>query len=53
MSSFGDSRRGQAALEYILCVAALLVVIGIMGYLVRAAQRSADRTEELVRADYP
>lgn len=53
MRVFGDSRRGQAALEYVLCVAVLLAVVGVMGYLVRAAQKSAERTEELVRLDYP
>lgn len=53
MRVFGDSRRGQAALEYVLCVAILLGLVGVMGYLVRAVQRSADRTEELVRSDYP
>ena len=48
-----ENRRGQAALEYVLCLAALLVVVGIMGYIVTAAQKSAARTHELVRSDYP
>lgn len=46
-------RKGQAALEYVLCVAALLVVVAMMGFIVRAAQHSAARTSELVRSDYP
>lgn len=45
--------KGQAALEYILCTAALLIVIGILGTIITAAQKSAARTHELVRSDYP
>lgn len=40
-------------LEYVLALAALLVVIAIMGYVVTAAMKSADRTNSLVRADCP
>jgi len=47
------SQRGQAMLEYVLSLAALLVVVVVMGYVVTAAVRSADRTNALVRADYP
>ena len=47
------ARRGQAAVEYVLAVAALLVVVSVMGYLVTAAYKSAQRTEALVGADCP
>ena len=46
-------RKGQAALEYVLVTAALLGLLGVMGYLVTAAHKSADRTQRLVRSDYP
>jgi len=46
-------RAGQAMLEYVLSLAALLVVIAVMGFVVAAAVRSADRTNALVRADCP
>lgn len=46
-------RKGQAALEYVLALAALLVAVGVMGYLVSAARKSAQRTEALVSSDYP
>ena len=47
------ARRGQAALEYVLSFAALLVVFGIVWKLVDVSVRSADRTETLVSDDYP
>lgn len=46
-------RRGQAAVEYVLALGALLAVIGAMGYLVTAAKASVVRTENLVSSDYP
>ena len=46
-------KRGQAALEYVLALLALLVVVGAMGYLLRAARSSVTRTETLVRSEYP
>ncbi|MBR2837966.1 MAG: hypothetical protein IKE55_04225 [Kiritimatiellae bacterium] len=45
--------RGQAALEYVLALAAMLVVAGILSILVFAAVRHAGRTESLVTADCP
>jgi uncharacterized protein (UPF0333 family) len=47
------ARGGQAAVEYLLAMSALLVVVGVMGYLVTAAHKSAQRTEALVSADCP
>lgn len=48
-----SARRGQAVVEYVLALAAMLVVIAVMGYVVAAAAKAADRTTALVRADYP
>ena len=47
------ARAGQAALEYVLALCALLVVVGAMWYLVVAARKSVVRTESLVSSDYP
>jgi len=47
------SHGGQAMLEYVLSLAAMLVVVAVMGYVVTAAVKSADRTNALVRADCP
>jgi len=46
-------RSGQAALEYVLALCALLVVVAAMGYFVEAARKSAVRTQALVSSDYP
>ncbi len=46
-------RRGQAMLEYVLTFAALLIVVGAMGWVVVAAQRASERTANLVSSDYP
>ena len=46
-------RRGQAAVEYVLALAALLVVVGILWGLVAAADRHARRSEALVTSDSP
>ena len=50
---FNRMRSGQAALEYVLATAALLVVIGILWGLVAAVERHAERTEALVTSDCP
>ena len=46
-------RRGQAMLEYVLSLAGLLVVVGILWGLVAVAFRHAERTENLVTSDCP
>jgi len=46
-------RKGQAMLEHVLSLAGLLVVVGTLWCLVRAAVRYAERTENLVAADCP
>ena len=49
----GRMRQGQAMLEYVLCLASLLVVVGILWGLVHVIVRHAERTENLVTADCP
>ena len=49
----GRMRKGQAMLEYVLCLAGLLVVVGILWGLVHVTFRHAERTESLVTADSP
>ena len=44
---------GQAALEYVLALASLLVVVGILAGFVRAAAGHAERAESLVTSDCP
>ena len=44
---------GQAALEYVLALASLLVVVGILTGFVWTAARHADRAESLVSSDCP
>ena len=46
-------RRGQATVEYVLALIGMIAVIGVMGYLVTAAWKSAERTTNLVESDYP
>jgi len=48
-----SGRCGQAMVEYVMCVAAMVVVAGVLGYMVAAAQKSAHRSEALVSADSP
>ncbi|MGN0876082.1 MAG: hypothetical protein ACI4TC_02315 [Kiritimatiellia bacterium] len=48
-----NARRGQTMVEYVLTFAALLVVLGALGYLLSATRRSVVRTESLVSSDYP
>lgn len=47
------ARRGQAALEYVLVFATLLIVVIALYAFVRATWRYADRTEALVTSDCP
>lgn len=46
-------RKGQAALEYVLALAGLLVVTAILWQLVGVTMRYAERTERLVTSEYP
>ena len=49
----GRKRSGQAALEYVLAMASMQVVTGILWVFARAAVHHAERTESLVTADCP
>ena len=53
MNMVGRMRDGQAALEYVLALAGLLVVVAILWGLVAVVIRHAGRTEALVTADCP
>lgn len=46
-------RSGQAMVEYVLAVIALLLVVGSMGWVIAAARHAVVRTEALVSSDYP
>ena len=46
-------RTGQAALEYVLAFASLLVVVAILLVFVHTERRYALRTESLVTSDCP
>ena len=50
---FAGSRRGQAALEYVLALVAVMAVAGVLAYLVSAARSASWRSEVLVGADCP
>jgi len=49
----GRVRRAQAMLEYVLSLAAMLVVVALLSTLVVVALRYADRTEDLVTSECP
>jgi len=46
-------RPGQAMLEYVLSLAAMMVVVAILWGLAGVALRYADRTEDLVSSECP
>ena len=46
-------REGQAALEYVLALAALLVVTAIMWGVVSASEKQSVRAARLVTSEYP
>lgn len=48
-----STRRGQAMLEYVLALAALLVVCGILFVFVGAVHKASARNEQLVSSEYP
>ena len=47
------ARRGQALLEYVLALAAMLGIVAVLGFLVSGAIRFGERTERLVSSEYP
>ena len=48
-----STRRGQAALEYVLALASLLVVCGILFALIGTVRTASVRNERLVSSEYP
>lgn len=47
------AKRGQAALEYVLVFAGLLIVMSVVGTLVWTAMRQSERATALVSSEYP
>ena len=47
------ARNGQTALEYVLALLAVIVIVSAMGYMITAAERSAERSEAIVASEYP
>ena len=52
-SSRKSFRNGQAAVEYVLALAALLVVTAIMWGVVGASEKQSVRAARLVTSEYP
>ena len=48
-----NMRHGQSAVEYTLALVGILGLVAVMGYLVTASWKSAERTVNLVEGDYP
>ena len=46
-------RNGQALLEYVLAMAGLVIVVGVLCGLVEVTVRYAVRAENLVSSEYP
>lgn len=46
-------RNGQALLEYVLAMAGLVIVVGVLWGLVEVTVRYAVRAENLVSSEYP
>lgn len=46
-------KNGQTMIEYVICVAAVVLIAGIVGYVVTAAQKHAYRSVTLVGSEYP
>ena len=47
------ARRGQALFEYVLVLAAMLVVVTVLGFFVTGAVRFGVRTQTLVSYECP
>lgn len=46
-------KNGQTAIEYVVCIAAVVLIAGIVGYVVKAAEKHAERSVTLVASEYP
>lgn len=46
-------KNGQTMIEYVICMAMVVLIVGIIGYVVSAAQKHADRSIALVGSEYP
>lgn len=46
-------KKGQAMIEYVVALAALVVIAGIVSYVVTAADKHSKRSVALVASEYP
>lgn len=46
-------KTGQTAIEYVICMAAVALIAGVITYVVVAAEKHADRSVALVASEYP
>ena len=46
-------KAGQAAIEYMLALAALVVVVFMTFHLIHVTKKAASRTVNIVSSDYP
>lgn len=46
-------KTGQTMIEYVVCMAAVVIIAGIVGYVVTASRKHADRSITLVASEYP
>ena len=49
----GNARSGQAALEYVLVFAAMLMVVAVLALFLYAVRQQSNRTLDLVASEYP
>lgn len=46
-------KNGQTMIEYVICLSVIILIAGIVGYVVSAAQKHAYRSTTLVASEYP
>lgn len=46
-------KQGQTMIEYVVSIAAVILIASIVGVVVMAAEKHADRSVTLVSAEYP
>lgn len=46
-------KKGQTMIEFVICFAAVVIIAGIVGYVIMAAEKHASRSVSLVASEYP
>lgn len=46
-------KKGQTMIEYVIAMATIVLIAGVIGYVVAAAQRHTYRSVTLVSSEYP